>query len=251
LKKTIDVVLAAQTPIKVSEIMPTIAKFWLIDSCRWSATPCPAVTMGRLVVQSERTYSPCFNGPKFICDNPDQNKIRKGFEKILNEKRKDFGCEQCHAKNNCSQCVATAGLPHTAYCALVKSYDWLTHIVPLMKVLRQVIHPEEIDSVSIGLRPNQTFEFDVPTLKKWQYPYNDRGAYVIEIGLQRMLVETRMSRVFEMEPAETYAFEALRYGLDEVDIIRFMRKFYRLDRLHAQEIIRDMIVYALPWSVKR
>lgn len=246
LRKVVAFVRNSRKPPKLSEIIPTTGYSWLLDSCRWAASPCPALTMGRVIVGKDRSYSPCFNGPQVTLLSPDPKGIRTAFKRAMEAKRKNLDCENCVARNNCSRCVATGALPQEAYCAVIKSCDWVPHIIPMLRILRGVMSSAQLDNVRIGFRPRQVFELTIPSKHEMPCGYNDRGTYLIKTQREYFMVETRTGKIFDLDATEVCAFEALRCGIRKSKTMDLLSNNYGLSRGRTKAILNEISSYALP-----
>lgn len=225
LERFLDEVLAIEgygRPVALAELFAGQHPLWVVNGCRWSLWGCPASSLGLMVANTDGSVSPCVGGPRVPAPHSDRVHLQVRMERTIEAGRAELGCDRCSARDNCSGCTSLAGIGHDRYCGLVRSRGWLTHVLPLLRILGESVGVDRLASVAVGFTRDQRFELPEEALVDAAAGDDQRGCYVALDGDEYIMVDVRRRASFTVDRLTAMLVEAARAGLDEAAMVRVL-----------------------------
>ena len=105
------------TPPSATGLLPAVEM--LPDGCRFAQAPCPAARPGRLFISERGTVRPCLSATEAGGRLP-LEALRAAHRALVEQTRRQRGCETCYAQASCPVCIHLGGLPVEEYCTAIR-----------------------------------------------------------------------------------------------------------------------------------
>ncbi|MCB9570140.1 MAG: radical SAM protein [Myxococcales bacterium] len=218
---------AFERPPALAELLGGRHPLRVIHGCRWSLWGCQARALGLIVANTDGSLSPCVGGPRIPGPHRDRVHLQVLMEARVAEDRAALGCEGCSARDNCPGCVSLAGIERGRYCELVRGRGWLTHVLPILRILEESAARERLPAVRVGIAATQRFELDaaIPATRG----ADDRGLYVAREGDEYLVVDVREKTAYGVDRITALLVEAARAGLGAAAMIELLGEAHGID----------------------
>jgi len=104
----------------------------LSSACRFRGIPCPARSLTKIIVRSDREIITCANGKPLGRAGESLDDIQDRINEMIKEEEKKRGCSTCPAKDRCARCLYPAPFTREEYCEFVRNTPWLPWILNLV-----------------------------------------------------------------------------------------------------------------------
>ncbi|MEZ4383056.1 MAG: B12-binding domain-containing radical SAM protein [Nannocystaceae bacterium] len=220
-------------PFALAELFAGEHPLRVIHACRWSLWSCPAPSLGLMIVDGDGGVAPCFGGPTVPAPHRGRVHLQVLMQAQVDGARAGLGCADCSARDNCSGCVSVGGVGRERYCALVRSRAWLTHVLPLLRVLEESADVDRLPEIRVGVTGEQRFELADDERPVGRRGALERGCYVARDGDEYLVVDVRRKASFVVDRTTAMLVEAARAGLTAAEMVGLLRARGDADEVSA------------------
>lgn len=214
-------------PIPLAELLLGRHPMRVLHGCRWSAWGCAAESLGLLVVNPDGGVSPCFGGPSVPGPHQGRAALRTRMKATMAAAREALDCETCEAREDCSRCVSLAGVSRERYCHLIRTKGWITHVLPILRLLEESTSIENLRAVSVGVLREQTYELRAQD--RGDAPEERRGCYVARDAAGYLIADVRSRVCFRVDSTIALLVEGLRWGSTEAQLVTALRELHGVE----------------------
>ena len=141
--------------------------------------------------------------------------------------REALDCETCEAREDCSRCVSLAGVSRERYCHLIRTKGWITHVLPILRLLEESTSIENLRAVSVGVLREQTYELRAQD--RGDAPEERRGCYVARDAAGYLIADVRSRVCFRVDSTIALLVEGLRWGSTEAQLVTALRELHGVE----------------------
>jgi radical SAM superfamily enzyme YgiQ (UPF0313 family) len=111
----------------------------ILDKCRWSARPCEACSLKKLIIGKDHDVFTCYSGHPVAKAGIDFNRLKEKLETLQKETQKHRGCRECPVRDRCAKCMFIPSfLSESRYCRLMKENQDITMLMEIFSFVREL-----------------------------------------------------------------------------------------------------------------
>jgi radical SAM superfamily enzyme YgiQ (UPF0313 family) len=100
-----------------------------LDGCRWNTITCPALNLGRVVINQDGEVCPCISGqPLGTCDD-EIDKLRERAHETYQQLIHQRECANCPADSRCAKCLYPHPMSVNDYCEIQRAHPNIAGII--------------------------------------------------------------------------------------------------------------------------
>lgn len=217
----------------------------LLDSCRWLGMGgCSVSNVPRLILNQDKSISPCFNSNKSIGTlNEELFELKENSQMIIEEEKLKRGCATCEIKDVCSKCTFLPDyMSSEQYCTIRKKQPILEKYIQSSQVLNFIFnYSNYLNSNSVEINDIKLSNAYTSQLFKEKRIESDNILINSNIHLLRLkdefilfdLAKVKLSRINRVL---AYILEAFYKGYDGNRLIEIIQRDFSISLEKAREI---------------
>jgi radical SAM superfamily enzyme YgiQ (UPF0313 family) len=213
------------------------------DECKWSAEPCPATIVRRIIINSDGAIRTCFDGTPVGNLASDGKKTKTQLETLQTETISRRRCDFCSVKQICSKCLFPSPLTEEEYCSLRRQLPEISGFIELLGIIRtfsdgKLMKNARIETVSINLK---TFmQMKSCKSEKTKIRTNPSTRLVNVNGVPYVL-NRKDGKIFRLNPLTSEILEWIIFAKDTDKLVTKLQERFKISRNEVREQVSKAV----------
>ncbi|MBJ8113410.1 hypothetical protein JDS99_28035 [Bacillus cereus group sp. N6] len=217
----------------------------LLDSCRWLGMGgCSVSNVPRLILNQDKSVSPCFNCNKIIGTlNEELFELKENSQMIIEEEKLKRGCATCEVKDICSKCTFLPDyMSSEQYCTIRKKQPILEKYIQSSQVLNFVFnYSNYLNSNSIEIKDiklSNTYTSQLFKEKRIELDsiLINNNIHLLRFKDEFILFDLAKVKLSRINKVLAYILEAFYKGYDGDQLIEIIQRDFSISLEKAREI---------------